>query len=222
MVNHHLEQMAQALINEKFSDENYTHSYVFDELTTQIKPGTNYQPKRVEQGIPFLNIRNIRNNDIDLQDVKYITPAEYERVHKQWKPEKNDILISRIGTLGLVARIDKSDLPIAVHYNFINIKAGKLPHYVLYFLLQSDYFQEKYHLIKKQSVQEYVTIDDVKLITIASVDSIDSMDFTAYKSLFSKIMILQEESKSLVSLRDSLLPKLMSGELSVADIQAVK
>src|SRR5690606_41222929 len=97
----------------------------------QVKPGTNCQPKRVNNGIPFLNVKNLNNGFIDLQNNTFITQEEYERVHKNWKPEVGDLLISRIGTLGLVATILEGDLPIAVIY-ILNILKSKLIIYVIF------------------------------------------------------------------------------------------
>jgi restriction endonuclease S subunit len=127
------------------------------DLTSQIKPGTNFQPKRTEKGIPFLNVKNINSGFIDTSESKLISEEDYFTVHKVWKPEFMDILISRIGTLGLVAPILSKDLPLAVHYNFILIKPGILSSKFLYFLLKSENFQLKYKSLAKASVQEYVT-----------------------------------------------------------------
>ena len=194
--------------------------YKLKELFNHIKPGTNYQPKRVEEGIPFLNVKNINSGFIDMSDVKYISVEDFKKVHKSWVPEENDILISRIGTLGLITVIDKEDLPLAVHYNFINVKSNKLPHQFVYFLFKSNNFQRKYHTIKKYSVQEYVTIDDFSEIEIALPNSLNELNsqFELFKNLFDKIQENILEIKKLQKLRDTLLPKLMSGEIDVSKI----
>ena len=188
--------------------------YKMVDLCKQIKPGTNFQPKRVENGIPFLNVRCVNQGYINTSDAKFITETEYTRVHKTWQPEENDLLISRIGTLGLVAVIRKEDLPLAVHYNFINIKASILPFEFMYFLLKSNQFQAAYHFIKKQSVQEYVTIDEVEDIRIP-LPVIDTIDFSLYKEIYAMIVNNQRENRTLIRLREELLPRLMSGELEV-------
>ena len=188
------------------------------DLCLHVKPGTNYQPKRVEQGIPFLNVKCVNGGYIDTSDAKLITEEEYKYVHKTWKPEENDLLISRIGTLGLVAVIRKEDLPIAVHYNFINIKAKVLPFEFMFFLLKSESFQRAYHLIKKNSVQEYVTIDEVADLKIPLPVDLSKADFSQYKYMYEMILNIQRENKGLKELRDSLLPQVMSGRLDVSKL----
>lgn len=236
MKNNNLEKIAQSLLNEnffifsKYSEDQLTDTnlgkipvnwriYKLKELFNHIKPGTNYQPERVENGIPFLNVKNINSGFIDLSDVKYISVEDFKKVHKSWIPEENDIIISRIGTLGLTTVISKEDLPLAVHYNFINVKSNKSYQFV-YFLFKSNNFQRKYHTIKKYSVQEYVTIDDFSEIEIALHNNLDELipQFNLFIVLFDKIQENILEIKKLQTLRDTLLPKLMSGEIDVSDI----
>lgn len=166
ILNNNLEEIAQTILNEYFfifsqySENELIETkigkipldwkiYKLKELFYHIKPGTNFQPKRIKEGIPFLNVKNINTGFIDLSDVKYISIEDYNKVHKTWTPEENDILVSRIGTLGLITTIRKEDLPIAVHYNFINIKSKFLPYQFVYFYFKSNNFQRKYHTIKK-------------------------------------------------------------------------
>lgn len=191
--------------------------YKLDELFYHISPGTNYQPKRVEIGIPFLNVKNINNGYIDTTDSKYITEEDYKKVHKSWKPEENDLLLSRIGTIGLVTTIRQEDLPLAVHYNFIVLKTNSLPFEFAYFLLQSDDFQSKYRYCVKQSVQEYVTVEDAKNIKVALPKN--NVLYDIFIKNYERILNIQRENKNLEQLRDTLLPKLMNGEIDLDNIE---
>ena len=216
-----MHEEAELLFQAEFVDnknENFIwHSYKLDEIFYHITPGTNYQPKRIEKGIPFLNVRNISNGYINYSDAKYITKEDYENVHKTWTPEENDLLISRIGTLGIVAVIRKEDLPLAVHYNFLDLKTNKIPFQFGYFLLKSDYFQKKYKYKTKQSVQEYVTVDDIRNIEV-EIPNNDKI-FDKYIALYNKIQNLQRQNRSLEQLRDTLLPKLMNGEIDLDKVE---
>jgi len=187
------------------------------EIVSQLKPGTNYQPKRVKEGVPFVNVKNIVNGFLNLNDVKKITEEEYKRVHKAWIPEKHDILITRIGTLGNVGIIRKKDLPVAVHYNNIDIKAKMTSCQFIYFFLKSKEFQKMYHLKKKQSVQEYVTIEEVETIKVILPNNTKLLKNLEkeFISLLNKIELNANNIESLQKTRDSLLPKLMSGKIIV-------
>ena len=119
--------------------------------------------------------------------------------------------------MGLVAVITEEDLPIAVHYNMINLKAKMSSYQFLYFLLKSKWFQEEYLTKARQSVQAYLAIDDVKSIELKLPIGTD--EFIAkqeiFNSLFEKIKSNQTQIRTLTALRDTLLPKLMSGEIRI-------
>lgn len=219
-MNKTLEAIGQALFKKWFVDNperNNWKKYNFIDLVFHIKPGTNYQPKRIIDGVPFVNVRNIQNGFLSLKDVKYISTEEYRRVHQSWTPEENDILITRIGTLGNVGVIRKEDLPVAVHYNSINIKQKDISYQFLYFLLNSSFFQEQYHLKKKQSVQEYITIEEVEKIKISFPKDLIKIigKEKMFISLFNQIRANYTQSQTLAQIRDALLPKLMRGEVRV-------
>lgn len=191
----------------------------FISLVKQLKPGTNYQPDRVEKGIPFVNGKHIQDGFLDLTDIKYITEDEYKRVHKIWQPEAYDVLITRIGTLGKVGVILKSDLPLALHYNSINIKADKLSHQFLYFLLKSDFFQKQFHMYKKHAVQEFITIEAVERLKIVLPNSENMIKLLSdyFDNIFDIIENNTIQINTLQKTRDTLLPKLLSGELDVSE-----
>ena len=214
-----LEAMAETLFRHWFIEEakeDWLTVQVKD-IVKQIKPGTNYQPKRLESGIPFLNVRNLKNGQIDLQGISFISQEEYERVHKAWKPEVGDVLISRIGTLGIVAVLGKRDMPMAVHYNMLVLKPNLTNTAFLYFLLRSQYFQDLYSSKARQSVQEYVAVEDAEAIELKL--PLNNPEFVKkqeqFSDLFNKIRANLAQIQTLENLRDTLLPKLMSGEVRV-------
>ena len=214
-INNNLHELVNNILLNDLEQDNL-EEFRLDELFYQITPGTNYQPERVESGIPFLNVKNINNGYIDFSDSKYISSDDYEKVHKTWQPEVNDLLISRIGTLGLVAVIREEDLPLAVHYNFLDFKTNKIPFEFCYFMFKSKYFQDKYRFNVKNSVQEYVTVDDIRKIEV-EIPSNQCME--KYKIFYNKILNIQRENKALSQLRDTLLPKLMNGEINLDNIE---
>lgn len=69
------------------------------EISRQISDGTHKTPKYVINGIPFLSIANISSGKYDGKP-KYIALEEHRQLIKRCKPELDDILLCRIGTLG--------------------------------------------------------------------------------------------------------------------------
>ena len=76
------------------------------ELCLQITDGTHKTPVYQNEGVPFLSVKNISSGTFDLKDIKYISEEEHAELIKRCKPEKNDVLVCRIGTLGKAITID--------------------------------------------------------------------------------------------------------------------
>lgn len=70
-----------------------------NQLSMQITDGAHKTPSYIASGIPFLSIANISSGSYD-ETPKYISFEEHQNLIKRCKPEINDILLCRIGTLG--------------------------------------------------------------------------------------------------------------------------
>ena len=69
-----------------------------------IKDGTHQTPKYFEQGIPFYSVENVTANDF--VNTKFISPKEHNYLTKNWKIEKGNILMTRIGSIGVCKYVD--------------------------------------------------------------------------------------------------------------------
>lgn len=75
------------------------------DLCSLISDGTHKTPAYVEYGVPFISVKDISNEVMDFSNVKYITREEHEKLISRCKPEMNDVLLCRIGTLGKAIKI---------------------------------------------------------------------------------------------------------------------
>jgi len=57
-------------------------------------------PKYVENGIPLISPRDFTDEGIDFSDLKKVDLSEHTAFVKKCKPERGDVLYSRIGTIG--------------------------------------------------------------------------------------------------------------------------
>ncbi|WP_151816785.1 restriction endonuclease subunit S [Acinetobacter junii] len=74
------------------------------DLCTYLNDGTHYTPRYTQEGIPFYSVENVTNNEFT--DVKYISKEEHETLIRRCKPENGDILMTRIGSVGVTKLID--------------------------------------------------------------------------------------------------------------------
>jgi type I restriction enzyme S subunit len=73
-------------------------------LCDSICDGTHFTPDYVANGIPFYSVENVTANDFS--NVKFVSEEEHSRLIKRCKPERGDILMTRIGSLGDTKLLD--------------------------------------------------------------------------------------------------------------------
>ena len=93
-------------------------------------------------GVPFLSARNVQNGRLDLSYFQHIPTALHEKLTKNTKPQKGDILLTRVGAgIGEAAVID-IDLEFSVYVSLtlIKCKEGIHSNYIKS-LLDTNYYR---------------------------------------------------------------------------------
>lgn len=74
-------------------------------LLSVVSDGTHKTPSYVDKGVPFLSVQNISSGVLDTTKVKYISSKEHKSLCARISPQKGDILLCRIGTLGKALKV---------------------------------------------------------------------------------------------------------------------
>lgn len=189
-----------------------------DDLAKEIVCGKTPSTKKEEyygSDIPFITIPDMHGNVYTVNTTRYLSALGAKSQAKKSLP-KNSICVSCIGTAGLVTLVAKES-QTNQQINSIIPKDGFSP-YFIYLLMQtlSDTINKLgqggstiVNLNKSQFGKIQIIIPSLAVMT--NFDKIVS-------PIFEKILQNQEENLKLSSLRDILLPKLISGELDVSNI----
>ena len=113
------------------------------EMLTLLKDGSHNPPKRVSTGIPFIaGATEIKYFDIDFSKATHITKEDYDELHKKFEVEKDDILLTIVGTVGNVAIVKEEYLPFSLQRNIAILRPNKELHYsYLFYWLTSSFFK---------------------------------------------------------------------------------
>lgn len=116
-----------------------------NEITPLIFDGTHQTPKYTDNGIPFFSVENL----ISGKKNKFISKEDHLIATNKNKPEKFDILLTRIGNIGFPKVIDW-DYEFSIYVTLAVIKKSKeFNSYYLYSFIQSDFYQKE---IKSKSL----------------------------------------------------------------------
>ena len=86
--------------------------------------GLTHTPVYVESGVKFISSKNISNDVLDLKDINYISNEEFNIITNSAKPNKGDILFTRVGSnLGhpVIYELDE-EICIFVSLGYIRVK----------------------------------------------------------------------------------------------------
>jgi len=78
--------------------------FTLGDISRKITDGTHYTPSYVNSGVPFYSVETVTSDDFS--NTKFISDEEHQQLIKRCNPEKGDILMTRIGTLGITKKID--------------------------------------------------------------------------------------------------------------------
>lgn len=173
--------------------------------------------------IPFLKVRNIsEEGEIDLSNLDRIPRSIHEGFLKRSILKTNDVLFSIAGTIGRVSILPEelNDSNVNQAIAFVRPKKNELPSTFLRLILISDRIQDEASSRVVQGVQANVSLTVLSDLRFANPpQSIVDIWLRYFGGSFSRQELLLRESRSLSSLRDTLLPKLISGELRVPDAE---
>lgn len=173
-------------------------------------------------GVKVIKIGSINQDNLNLLECSYVDEDKVDKA-KDFKVTAGDLLIAMTGaTIGKFAMVPYSSDTLLVNQRVGKFFLGnnpveKLP-FIYCTLKQPDVY---YEIVNRGqgSAQPNISTSDIMSIpcVIPSQDAINDFNGTAHP-LFDLIISNQRENQQLSEVRDTLLPKLMSGELDVSDI----
>lgn len=161
-----------------------------------------------------ITIKNVLDGKFDSSSVKYLDTIP-EKMKDVQKLEKGDILMSLTGNVARVCIVSENDCLLNQRVAKIQEKSNFSRGYI-YVLFRSQLVKEILLAIAKGTAQLNLSpVEAQKMKIIIPCDKVIDKISVIYDSLFNLLLQSTDEIKLLEKLRDSLLPKLMSGEIRV-------
>ena len=240
-INHHLEQTAQAIFKswfvdfEPFADGDFVESNLgeipagwsvatLDDVCSKITDGSHFSPKNSTDGsYPMLSVRDMGDYGFNYKSCKLISDDDYaSMVSNDCVPLFNDILVAKDGSylkhIFIVNEQRKEAILSSIAIFRPNPKII-CPELLLCLL--------KYPAMRKTIKDNFVSGSALPRIVLKDFKKLKLVlpPMAAQLRVFDILSVMrkqtaknQAESDNLATLRDTLLPRLMSGELSVADL----
>lgn len=213
-----LEAMAETLFRQCFIEEaKEDWEEVIISNLFEVRDGTHDSPKQSSIGYPLVTSKHIGNGILDISSCYLISQSDYDKVNSRSKVDKHDILLSMIGTLGRTYLEFEDQISYAIK-NIGLFKTSQSPmwRYYIYLWLISPLGKQFVDEHKSGSTQEYLSLGSLRGIRLSRPPNELLQEFNScVDSLFMKAHQNRKQIQTLEKLRDTLLPKLMSGEVRV-------
>lgn len=172
----------RSLIESRLEPKFYTKKYInnviklensgypifnLSEVTDLISDGTHFTPNYVDDGVKFISVKDVRKSKIDLNNTKYITLEEADKLDHRCKPQLNDVLLTKIGaTFGFASTVETNErFQIFVSLALLRPNSKILPKYLEIFL-NSDLAYIQYERVIKGAGVPDLHLEDIRKIKI--------------------------------------------------------
>lgn len=195
-----------------------------------VRDGTHDTPKYEKTGIPLVTSKNLKDGDIDLENVSYISISDHREISKRSKVEEKDILFGMIGTIGSPV-IVKEDNIFSIKNVGLFKKNEKLikSRYLYYYL--SSWFSKKIMSDKeliRGTTQKFISLGGLRMLP-TPLPLIDEQE-EIIKEIESRLSVcenieanIEEVFEKAEALRHSILKKAFEGKLlSKEELEACK
>lgn len=217
-INNNLEQQAQVVYYKMFSEVNGEPGELSSII--DVRDGTHDSPKAQATGYYLITSKHLLPFGVDKASANRISKADFDKINERSLVETQDILMSMIGTIGLISYIPYEAVDFAIK-NVALFKTSHTPELKYYFLcyLKSEKTLQHIEKCLAGSTQKYISLGELRKMPIYSPATDEIREFNyLVKPMFEEIVSRTYENALLAEMRDTLLPKLMSGEIDVSGI----
>jgi len=183
------------------------------------------KPVLIGDGWPFLQLNNIRDDGLlDSSKVSYITEADYRKWISRIEVAEGDCVITNVGRVGAVAQIP-AGVKAAMGRNMTAIRPKNDWPYPTYLieLLQSPWMRTE---IKRRTdvgtILDALNVRNIPALrcVLAPRDVMRNFELSC-RPLRATMEANLERVNNLAAIRDTLLPRLISGQLRLPDAEAL-
>jgi type I restriction enzyme, S subunit len=189
------------------------------EICRDISDGTHFTPEYISSGVPFLSVKDIRENGIFFDNCRYISQDQHEDLCRRCKPERGDVLYTKVGTTGIAKAIETDkEFSIFVSVALLKLNEGISPIF-LEKVLNSPIGKEQADNLTQGAANRNLVIRDIRIIEIPIPPTIEEQHKVA-EMIDERMKEIEKLSKALTAqlaainkMPAALLRKAFAGEI---------
>ena len=139
------------------------------DICLSISDGDHQAPPKVNEGIPFVTISNItEQNVLDFTDTAFVPLEYYEKLDYKRQPQPNDILYSVVGSFGKAVFVKSNEkFVFQRHIAILRPDAKKVNPAFLYYVMSSKWFYKIADTLALGAAQRTISLTSLRNTKIA-------------------------------------------------------
>jgi len=173
----------------------------------RVTDGTHGTPKRQSSGKYLITSRHLKEGTLDFENAYYISEEDFQEISRRSKVEQWDVIISMIGTVGLVHLERNKDVNYAIkNVGLFKVKEDELKGKWLYYYLRSGLSKEYIFRNKRGTTQEYIPLGSLRKFPITFPKDRQEMKkiILILESIENKISLNQRMNKTLEAIAQAI------------------
>jgi type I restriction enzyme S subunit len=192
------------------------------DVVDSIFDGPHATPAESDTGNVFLGIRNMTGTKIELDEIRLIHDDDWGTWTRRVEPQSNDIVFTYEAALGLFGLIPpKLKCCLGRRMALIRpLPVNGYPHFWFHQFIAAPFQRVINERCIHGATVNRTPLTEFPSYPVLTPPSNIRLHFEELASeLWAKIHALSDQSRTLVPLRDTLLPKLISGELRIPEAE---
>jgi type I restriction enzyme S subunit len=215
-----LEGMTVTLFRRWFVEEAQEdwEEVTLSDVTARITDGAHASPPTVEAGLPMASVKDMYQWGINTESCRQISQDDFdELVRTDCRPLKNDILIAKDGSYLKHVFVAEEDMDVVILSSIAILRPnGKYHPLLLATFLKLESTKEGLANIVTGAVIPRIVLKDFrKYKLLLPPQSLQDQAIAIIQPIYEKCWENDRQIRTLEKLRDTLLPKLMSGEIRI-------
>lgn len=142
-------------------------TFKLKDICSSISDGDHQPPPKTNEGIPFITISNIdENNHIDFANVMYVPNEYYDKLADIKKAKKGDVLYSVVGSFGKPVYVSNNEKFVFQRHIAILRPAKNVNSRYLYYMLLNPEFYRKADYYAIGAAQRTLSLDSLRNMEI--------------------------------------------------------
>jgi type I restriction enzyme S subunit len=113
-------------------------------ILNKLSDGTHSTPKYMDNGVPFISVKDVSSGCLDFSNCKFISTQEHQKLYARCNPEQGDILLTKVGTTGIPVIVNTSEeFSLFVSVALLKFNQNLLCNEYLVYLINSPLVQKQ-------------------------------------------------------------------------------